>query len=338
MVALAVSTEAKTFEQALSALVRRAVPGAAEAADIQRLSGGASQETWSLRAHGLGLDRALILRRQPPSVPSVGKIGLETEALLMRAAGAAGVPSPPVLHILEPGDGLGAGFLMDRIEGETLGRRIVRDESFAGVRPKLAPQVGEILARIHAIPPASLPALPHVTAMGELDDLHATYRKDGQPRPVFELAFRWLRDHASPEPQPPRLVHGDFRNGNLIIHPQDGVRAVLDWELGSLGDPMRDLGWVCTNSWRFGEIDKPVGGFGSREDLIAGYQAAGGAPVDPAALRFWETFGSLRWGVMCLSMRARAAGKDRPLERSMIGRRASETEIDLLRLLSPRGA
>jgi len=43
---------------------------------------------------------------------------------------------------------------------------------------------------------------------------------------------------------------------------------------------MEDLGWICVNSWRFGEIDKPVGGFGSREDLFAGYQAAG-RKVDP---------------------------------------------------------
>ena len=69
-------------------------------------------------------------------------------------------------------------------------------------------------------------------------------------------------------------MHGDFRHGNLIIGP-DGVRAVLDWELAHTGDPMEDLGWICVNSWRFGEIDKPVGGFGTREELFAGYEAAG---------------------------------------------------------------
>jgi aminoglycoside phosphotransferase (APT) family kinase protein len=160
--------------------------------------------------------------------------------------------------------------------------------------------------------------------------------RSGQPRPVFEVAFRCLRDHTPPEPEKPRLVHGDFRNGNLIVDP-NGIRAVLDWELAAFGDPMRDLGWICTASWRFGEIDKPVGGFGSREDMIAGYEQAGGPKVDLAALHFWEVMGSLRWGVICLGMRARAAGGDRPLERSVIGRRASETEIDLLRLLAPHG-
>lgn len=98
-------------------------------------------------------------------------------------------------------------------------------------------------------------------------------------------------------------MHGDFRNGNLIIGAE-GVRAVLDWELAHLGDPMEDLGWVCVNSWRFGEIDKPVGGFGSREELFAGYEAAG-RKVDPARVKFWEVMGTLRWGIMCGGMMQR---------------------------------
>jgi aminoglycoside phosphotransferase (APT) family kinase protein len=224
---------------------------------------------------------------------------------------------------------------MDHVDGETIARKIVRDDRFATVRPALARQAGQILARIHAIAPARLPPLPKLTGAQELDDLFRTYETDGQPRPVFELAFRWLRDHAPPEPAP-HLVHGDFRNGNLIIGPE-GIRAVLDWELAHLGNPLRDLGWICTNSWRFGEIDKPVGGFGARDDLLDGYREVSGVVIDPAALTYWETLGSLRWGVICLGMRARAAGTDRPLERSMIARRASETEIDLLRLLAPRG-
>ena len=156
------------------------------------------------------------------------------------------------------------------------------------------------------------------------------------PRPVFELALRWLSNHDPGPSAEVTLVHGDFRHGNLIIGP-DGVRAVLDWELAHLGDPMEDLGWVCVNSWRFGEIDKPVGGFGSREELFAGY-AEGGRRADPARVRFWEVMGTLRWGVMCCGMMQRfRSGPDHSMERAMIGRRASETEIDLLRLLAPRG-
>ncbi len=170
-----------------------------------------------------------------------------------------------------------------------------------------------------------------MTATKEIGDLEREYRGFDWPRPVFELALRWLAEH---DPGPSReitLVHGDFRHGNLIIGP-DGVRAVLDWELAHLGDPMEDLGWICVNSWRFGEIDKPVGGFGSREDLFAGYEEAG-RKVDPDRVMFWEVMGTLRWGVMCCGMMQRfRTGPDHSMERAMIGRRSSETEIDLLAL------
>jgi aminoglycoside phosphotransferase (APT) family kinase protein len=153
---------------------------------------------------------------------------------------------------------------------------------------------------------------------------------------VFELALRWLADNDPGPSKDVTLVHGDFRLGNLVVGP-DGVRAVLDWELAHLGDPMEDLGWICVNSWRFGEIDKPVGGFGSREDLFAGYEEAG-RKADPERVKFWEVMGTLRWGVMCCGMMRRfRTGPDHSMERAMIGRRASETEIDLLRLLAPRG-
>ena len=174
-----------------------------------------------------------------------------------------------------------------------------------------------------------------MTSTREIADLDREYRSFERPRPVFELALRWLRERDPGPSKEVTLVHGDFRHGNLIIGP-DGVRAVLDWELAHLGDPMEDLGWVCVNSWRFGEIDKPVGGFGTRDELFAGYEAAG-RRADPERVKFWEVMGTLRWGVMCCGMMQRfRQGPDHSMERAMIGRRSSETEIDLLRLLAPR--
>jgi aminoglycoside phosphotransferase (APT) family kinase protein len=324
------------FAAGLTACIQRCVAGAQTIANLARLSGGASQETWSFRAVGPGVDRALILRRQPDTSVVAPKLPLATEAALMRAAGAAGVPSPRVLHVLEADDGIGAGFIMDHVAGETIARKLLRNEEFAAVRPKLPLQVGAILARIHALQPANLPPLPITSARKELAELREAYQRDGQPRPVFELAFRWLAERAPPDPAIPSLVHGDFRTGNLIVGC-DGIRAVLDWELACRGDPVRDLGWFCTISWRFGAIDNPAGGFGSREELLAGYRDAGGRPVSLQELYYWEVFGSLRWGVFCLLMRARSAGNDRSLERAMIGRRASEAEIDLLHLIAPSG-
>jgi aminoglycoside phosphotransferase (APT) family kinase protein len=245
------------------------------------------------------------------------------------------VPSPRVLHVLEPANDLGRGFIMAKVEGETIPRKILRDAQFDAVRPKLAHQIGEILAGIHAIDRTALPHLRTMSSTSEIAQLDAEYRSFGWPRPVFELALRWLADQDPGPSAQLTLVHGDFRHGNLII-AQDGVRAVLDWELAHLGDPMEDLGWICVNSWRFGEIDKPVGGLGAREDMFAGYAARGGV-VDPARVNFWEVMGTLRWGIMCCGMMQRFRdGPDHSMERAMIGRRASETEIDLLRLLAPR--
>ena len=254
----------------------------------------------------------------------------------MRLAYVAGVPSPKVLHVLRPDDDLGTGFIMQRVEGETIPRKILRDQKFVKVRPRLARQCGGILAAIHGITQPELPELRRMTAATEITQLEQEYRGFDWPRPVFELALRWLRDRDPGPSKEVTLVHGDFRHGNLIIGP-DGVRAVLDWELAHTGDPMEDLGWICVNSWRFGEIDRPVGGFGSREELFAGYEAAG-RHVDASRVNFWEVMGTLRWGIMCCGMMQRfRLSPDHSMERAMIGRRSSETEIDLLRLLAPRG-
>jgi aminoglycoside phosphotransferase (APT) family kinase protein len=319
--------------------VARWWPGATSVTGAEKLSGGASQETW--RFDIVHPDGALgaILRRAPKgfgAAPSRAA-GLAAEAGLMQLAFDAGVPSPRVLHVLTPEDDLGTGFIMQRIEGETIARKILRDDEFAAARLILARQLGGVLAGLHRLPLSKLPELRRMTAVKELDEFERDYRSLDWPKPVFELALRWLSDHDPGPPAEVTLVHGDFRNGNLIIGA-DGVRAVLDWELAHLGDPMEDLGWLCVNSWRFGEIDKPVGGFGTREELFAGYEAAGRS-VDRARVKFWEVMGTLRWGIMCGGMMQRfRVSPDLSMERAMIGRRASETEIDLLRLLAPRGS
>jgi aminoglycoside phosphotransferase (APT) family kinase protein len=312
-------------------------PGAIGAAGATKLSGGASQETWSFDIVHAGGNVGAILRRAPTGYGAAPTraAGLDAEAQLMQLAFEAGLPSPRVLHVLRPADGLGTGFVMQRVAGETIARKILRDAQFAGARPKLARQLGRIAAGIHALPRAKLPQLRQMTAAKEIGELERDYRSLDWPKPVFELTLRWLGDHDPGPPDEVTLVHGDFRHGNLIIGP-DGVRAVLDWELAHLGDPMEDLGWICVNSWRFGEIDKPVGGFGSREELFAGYKSAG-RKVEPERVRYYEVMGTLRWGVMCGGMMQRfRTGPEHSMERAMIGRRASETEIDLLRLLAPR--
>jgi aminoglycoside phosphotransferase (APT) family kinase protein len=305
-------------------------------AAAERLSGGASMETWAFAIETLkGVRQDLILRRRSaPFDPDTARsVSLAAEAALIEAVRAQGAPAAPLVHLCDEEDGLGEAHVTARIAGETLGRRIVFDSKFEVVRPRLARQCGEIMAQIHATPAPAAAGLKTADFLGELARYEEIYRASGAERPVLELAFRHLKNHA-PEPAELTLLHGDFRNGNLMIDPETGVAAVLDWELSHIGDPAEDLGWICVNSWRFGRPDKPVGGFGDYADLLAGYEAAGGKPVTLSRVRAWQALGSLKWGVMCLMMyQSWAGGLEVSVERPMIGRRVSETEVDLVFLL-----
>jgi len=327
---------AADFSEALQDLAKRLRGADATIERLIRLSGGASQETWAFDCIASGTLSPMILRRAPGGIAparSSEAISLQTEAALIQIAEHTKAPVPSIVHVCQPEDGLGEAFIMGRIEGETLARKILRDPEFDAIRPQLARNCGTILAQIHSAPLANLPNLPHSDGAAQLARYQTVYRDFGAKRPVFELAFAWLAAHV-PKPLPPTLVHGDFRNGNLIIAP-DGVKAVLDWELSHIGDPREDLGWICVASWRFGQLHNTVGGFGTVDDLIAGYQEAGGIAVTAQDIKWFEMMGTLKWGVMCLIMyQAFASGLDPSVEKAAIGRRASETEIDLMNIFA----
>ncbi|MBU6371770.1 MAG: phosphotransferase family protein [Alphaproteobacteria bacterium] len=330
------STDPADLARGLAALAPRLTPGAATIANLKRLSGGASQETWSFDVPAPDGALGFILRRPPGGaemLPSAQAIGLATEAAVIKSAIVAGAPAPRVAHVLAPEDGLGVGYVMERLAGETIARKILRDADFAQARPKLAADCGACLARIHAAPLDGLPPLPLLDAAAQLDRYEEIYRSFNSPRPIFDLAFAMLRRNV-PQRAAPRLVHGDFRLGNIMVDGA-GLVAALDWELAHLGDPSEDLGWVCTPSWRFSQVDKPVGGFGEVADFLAAYHAAGGDPdVTADTVRFWTMFGALKWGIMCLTMfRAYDSGLDKTVERAAIGRRSSETELDLILMM-----
>jgi aminoglycoside phosphotransferase (APT) family kinase protein len=324
----------EAVRSALVALAPRLCPAARTISGLMRLPGGATQEIWRFDLDSPEGSQPLIMRRAPGGDrrSQVG-VDLNVEAQLIAAARSSGVSAPEVHYVLTPEDGLGHGFIMEFVAGETLGGRIVKAESLAGARETLAYSCGQILARIHSIDPGGFPGLAHQTPADLIEQWHAAYRLDSIRRPVFDLAFHKLSASCPPPPVKAHLVHGDFRNGNLIIGPE-GVRAVLDWELAHIGDPMEDLGWLSVNSWRFGRIEKPVGGFGEYADLYAGYEAAGGSRVNREMATWWEMFGTLRWGVMCTGSLAAFRSVDATVERAMIARRTSETEIDLLRLMA----
>ncbi|MCR9095243.1 MAG: phosphotransferase family protein [bacterium] len=332
------------FDARLAAALTRGLSDFAALVSVRRLSGGASQETYRVEIEATGGPRTLAFRRAAGggSKERTGANpgpGLAGEARLMQVARQVGVPEPAVVLVLEEDDGLGEGFLMEWLEGETLGGKILKDPALEAVRPTLAFECGRILARIHGVDPvaAGLSSfLEEQSTRAYVEQLWAGYRAYDTPQPMIDYTARWLLDHL-PEPiyDTPRLVHNDFRNGNLMITP-DGIMAVLDWEVAYLGDPVRDLGWICTNSWRFGRHDQPVGGFGSRESLLEGYETESGIRITPDHLRWWEVFGSFWWAVGTLQMAAMyRGGVDASVERPGIARRSSECQVDCANLIIP---
>jgi aminoglycoside phosphotransferase (APT) family kinase protein len=304
--------------------------------DLTRMSGGASRETWSFTLNDGAETRRLVLRRDPRGAPA--KTDRQSEVDVLELADSAGVPVPKVLWTADA-DELGSpGFFMDHVEGETIARRILREDEFANARRIMAAQIGEIAARIHSIPAASLPALiPPDRKSTEivLEQYQALLDSLGEPHPAFELALRWLARRMPPSERT-TIVHGDFRNGNFIVGA-DGIRAVLDWELVHIGDPWEDLAWVCTRSWRFGGAGD-VGGFGSRDDMYAAYERTSGIPVDRDAVHWWEIMSNVKWGVMTIGQAfTHLWGHVPSLELAAIGRRTVETEYDVLRLIRDAG-
>src|SRR5262245_19496984 len=349
------ANEAETVSAVLAEAAGRFFGRPVTIENLSRESGGASRQTWSFDAVAGGTHHGLILRRDPPlkdnsglrraEAASAAQAGGERSSSLDRApevrvllaAHRAGVRAPEPLFELSAADGLGEAYVMRRVAGTAIARKLLRDPPYEEARRRIAGQLGEILVRIHATDTATLPALAIRQAADQIATLRRSLDLLGSPQPVFELARSWL-DRRKPAPvAQPVLVHGDYRTGNYLAD-ESGVTSILDWEGAHLGDPTEDLGWVCVKSWRFGAVDKPAGGFGSREELWSSYERAGGQKVDPARAHWWEVLGTARWGIICHTQAWRhLSGAVKSMELASIGRRAVETEVDLLQLLKDGG-
>ena len=308
----------------LQKIMYRATGVDAAVENMTRLSGGANMESSSFDHAGSGY----VLRRAPSADFMAGRVyGHDVEAAVVRAAFSAGVKAPEVIVELMPDDKIGTGYVMRRIEAEVDPAKILGSPP-----PSLLNDFAREAARIHAIPLDTIPALPNPVPAELLKDMRARFAEYGGDRPVFALAFRWLQDRL-PGPVPPVLLHGDFRMGNIMVDA-DGLAAVLDWELAHLGDRHQDLAFGCINSWRFGHIDRPAFGVGQLDEFLAAYSRESGVVVEPGRFRWWLVYSTLWWGLCCLQMaEIWRSGADASLERAVIGRRASEAEVDLLMLL-----
>lgn len=308
------------------------------------MPGGASQEMWRI---DLGVKEGewqgeyrLVMRRQVGSKIYAEALDPESEFRVLNAAYESGVPVPRPYWLIH--DLMGrAAFLMGRLEGETIGRRVVKEASLSEARKRLPVQMGAALAAIHGVNTRKFdleeilpaPIKGQTPAQFLISRAEADLDRIGEPHPALELSLRWLRRHEPPPPRRLVLVHGDFRVGNMVVTPQ-GLGGMLDWEFAHLGDPSEDLFWGMVRDWRFGADHLRFGGIGDPEDFFEGYEEHGGETVDRAHACYWEVMGNVRWAVGTLNQAERHLLSEEPnLEFASLGRRCAEMELEALRLI-----
>jgi aminoglycoside phosphotransferase (APT) family kinase protein len=286
---------------------------------MRLLPGGASKEAWAVDA-----DRSqLLVRRAGGGVIHEATLPLEQEFQVLEAAAEAGVKVPrPIAYLGELGGR--EAFAMERVEGETIGRRIVR-----AAPPGLDIQLAEELAKIHAISPERLPFL---RSGDVLERFEHELDLVGEPHPALEYGLWWLRGHRPP-PLPDVVSHGDFRIGNVAVSER-GLESLLDWEFAHLSDPREDLAWPLVRAWRFGVDERRLGGVGDIEPYLERYAELTGRTISADELYWWEVLGNVKWAVGCLNQcRRHLSGVDRSVEYAVLGRMAAEMEYELLHLI-----
>jgi len=285
-----------------------------------RLAGGASKEAWAVdTADG----RELILRRAGGGVIHLDTLSLRQEFDVLVAALDAGVRVPEPIAYLGDLDGREA-FVMELVHGEAIGRRVVRAPP-----PGLDVQMAEELAKIHAIPPGTLPFLP---SRDLWQRLYAELDSVDEPHPAIELGIAWCRERL-PLERARVVTHGDFRIGNLMVNGH-GIVAVLDWEFAHVSDPVEDLAWPLIRAWRFGNDAWRLGGIGAVEPYLDRYAELTGLAVSLDELLAWEVFGNCKWAIGALTQaRRHLRGEERSVELAILGRLAAEMEYELLDLI-----
>jgi len=314
----------EAFQAALAGVLGREV----EISEPVLLAGGASKEAWAVDADG----ERLLVRRAAVGVIHRHTLSLRHEFEVLQAAYEAGVKVPRPVMYIEDLDGREA-FVMERLEGETIGRRIVQRPELEAARAALPLQLAEELAKVHAIPAERVPFLTGAAVERMVEELDEV----GEPHPAIELGLWWLREHRPP-PRPPVVSHGDYRIGNVVVD-EHGLVGLLDWEFAHLDDPVRDLSFGLVRAWRFGVDAKRLGGIGDVEPYLERYNELTGFGVRLEELDYWELAGNVAWAIGCLTQAQRhLSGLDRSVELAILGRLGAEVEYEICSLLEKAAA
>jgi aminoglycoside phosphotransferase (APT) family kinase protein len=327
------------IELALAGYIQRQLgAGEVKVLEFSRMSGGAIQSNYALTLECLGGRQPgrleLVVRSDSPSIIAVSH-SREQEFRILSVAYEAGVRVPRPLWLCTDLSVIGHVFcVMARVYGTAAGRELVRGGLAAHQARGLVCQLGQELARLHTVRPphAQLEFLPlpgQSPALARVHEYRNALDAVPEPHPVLEWSLNWLQDHA-PASHDIVLCHGDFRTGNYMVD-EGRLAGILDWEFSAWSDPYEDLGWLCAKSWRFGAMDKPVGGIGQKADLFEAYSGTSGRVVDPGTVLYWEAMGMARWAIIALQQAQRHMSGEQPsLELALTGRLVPEIEFDLL--------
>ena len=302
-------------------------------------SAGARRGNVLFDAEGESRTMSLVATILPTAEIEINPI--TAEAAVRSLAEEHGVPVPHIHAVCTDASYVGGPFfLSQRVDGESVPRRVLRLVHAEGNGERVAAQLGEALGRLHSIEPALAPENLNDNASTNPAEAALTGAARGVadlplPRPALTLGVRWLERHLPGPPARRTIVHTDARNGNIIVSAR-GLEAVLDWE-GTVrhGDPMQDLAWPALRMWRFREDGCEIGGFAGREPYIAGYERGGGT-FDEARFHWWKVLGTLAWGLgLAGQTAAHLDGRFRSIVMAASGRRVPELEWDLLMLVRP---
>ncbi len=329
--------EEKLFKK-IEDLLSQKLAGFLSLISIKQLTGGASRVMHKIEAQTTEGSISLVLRTSSV-LENEGfqeQLTLNKEKKVIEAVYNSGIPTPEVLFGLDKDDDLGEGYIMRFLSGETLGGRIAKSKNFAAAREKLSEQLGRSLGQIHMIDTSEFEDyVTKTTPLKALEGTYAIYQRLQQNVPMIEYATTWLRHHI-PNSNHYVLTHGDFRNGNFLVDPSEGLIGILDWELASLADPMKDLAWACLQPWRYGVGHLEFGGISTQSDFINAYERASQIKFDEARFTWWQVYSCLWWSIACMAMGlSYRLKKGQSGDRIAIGRRHTEGLIDLVNLIIP---
>ncbi|MBQ76147.1 MAG: phosphotransferase family protein [Gammaproteobacteria bacterium] len=264
--------------------------------NITKIFGGASRETYRLEVAVDGQSRGLILRRDPPTSL------IDTERKLEYGAYAAiyptDIPVPEPLFLENDTSILQQPFsIMAAVDDA------VTDVSTLNEAQKrlIGREKWQLLGTLAMKDPVEL-GFDRFMEIPELDQCAARelaywekiiMEDEIHPQPIAHAAIRWLKNNLPQQAQKLSVVHGDYRSGNFLFDPDDGIRAVLDWEMCHLGDPFEDLAWSLDPLWSWAEPEN-AGGLLPPDEAISIWEESSGLTVDPEVFKWWQVFASVK--------------------------------------------